>query len=90
MAQSAEIETLDQLLGGELRLSVVRQFYPSDERFCRGVLGLLQGGEVRLFDQGHAEVPSWRWRPLLERGEALPELESFTLQVTPIGAARVT
>jgi hypothetical protein len=39
MAQSAEMETLDQLLGGEMLLSGIRRLYESDQSFARGVLG---------------------------------------------------
>ena len=90
MAQSPEMETLDQLLGGGMRLSIIRRFYDSDESFTRGTLGLLQSGDVRLLDQSHTEVPRWRWRPLFEHGEVLTGLESFTLDVTDAGAAKVS
>ena len=90
MGQSPEIETLDQLLGGALRLNVIRRFYGSDQHFTRGTLRLLQGGDVRLFDDSHSEVPRWRWRPLFVEGEVLSALRSFTLDVTDSGAARVS
>jgi hypothetical protein len=90
MAQSAEMETLDQLLGGEMRLNIIRQVYDSDDAFMRGTLGLLQSGDVKLFDESHTEVPRWRWRPLFEQGEVLSALESFTLDVTETGAAKVS
>lgn len=90
MAQSPEMETLDQLLGGEMQLSIIRQFYDSDESFTGGTLALLQNGDVRLFDQSHTEVPRWRWRPLFEVGEVLAALPSFTLYVTKAGAAKVS
>jgi len=32
-----ELETLDQLLGGDLSLAIVRQLYSDDEAFKRGV-----------------------------------------------------
>jgi hypothetical protein len=90
VAQSPEMETLAQLLGGEMRLSIIRGFYDSAEHFARGTMGLLQDGDVRLFDQSHTEVPRWRWRPLFEEGEVLSALESFTLDVTDAGAAKVS
>ena len=90
MAQSPEMETLDQLLGGEMRLSIIRQVYDSDDAFMQGTLRLLQGGDVKLGDRMRAEVPRWRWRPLFEQSEVLSALESFTLSVTTIGAAKVS
>lgn len=90
MAQSSEMETLDQLLGGDMSLSIIRQFYDSDQSFTRGTLRLLESGDVRLFDQTHMEVPQWRWRGLFEEGEVLVVLQSFTLRVTEAGAAKVS
>jgi hypothetical protein len=90
MAQSPEMETLDQLLGGEMRLTFIRRVYDCNEAFTRGVLGLLQSGEVKLFDQSHTEVPRWRWRPLFEQGEVLSAMESCKLDVTEAGAAKVS
>ncbi len=43
---SAELETLDQLLGGVLSLAVIRNLYPDGDAFRRGVFGLLSSGDV--------------------------------------------
>lgn len=88
--QSPELEPLDQLLGGEMRLCIIRQIYNSDDAFAQGTLRLLQCGDVKLFDQTHIEVPKWRWRPLFEQGEVLSSVESFMLDVTETGAAKVS
>ena len=90
MAQSPEIETLDQLLGGQMPLGVIRRLYESDDGFTRGTLALLRSGDVRLFDQSHTEVPPWRWRALFEEGQVLAALGSFALRVTETGAAKVS
>jgi hypothetical protein len=58
MAQSPEMETLDQLLGGEMRLTIIRQLYDSDQSFTRGTHRLLQSGDVRLLDDSHSEFHS--------------------------------
>ena len=42
---SPELETLDQLLSGELPLSVVCKLYPDVDTFLSGVYGLLKSGE---------------------------------------------
>ncbi len=59
---SAELETLDQLLGGALSLAVIRNLYPDGEAFRRGVFGLLSSGDVCLLMIDQTIVPSWRWR----------------------------
>jgi hypothetical protein len=61
---SPELETLDQLLGGDLPLAVIRTVYPDDGGFVRGMAGLLAGGDIPLLADG-VEVPSWRWREVL-------------------------
>jgi hypothetical protein len=60
---SLELETLDQLLGGDLTPAVVRGLFETDERFVRAVLAMLDAGEFRLYASG-VEVPSWRWRDI--------------------------
>lgn len=86
MPQSPEMETIDQLLCGEMRLSVIRQLYDADQAFLDGIYGLLVHGDVRLYDEAHAEVPQWRWRLLFEAGEALTKLPDLLLEVMEAGA----
>jgi len=45
---SAELETLDQMLGGDLRLEAISKLFPSSGAFEQGVLGLLSCGDVVL------------------------------------------
>jgi len=45
---SHELETLDQLQGGELHLSIVATLFPSTGVFRRAVMGLLSCGDVIL------------------------------------------
>lgn len=86
---SPEIETLDQLLGGDLPLSVIRELFPDDAAFMRGVFGLLNSGEVRLFGVGKPDVPSWYWRELFVEGKVLTQLDNFRLELTAQGASRM-
>jgi hypothetical protein len=83
---SAELETLDQLLGGDLRLGMIAALFPSREEFSRGVMGLLSSGDVILEKN---EVPRWRWRELFCSDSVLPELEYLQLRITPQGARRI-
>ena len=83
---SPELDTLDQLLGGDLPLAAVRWVYPDAARFARGLGGLLAAGDVRLVAAGGAAVPAWRWRAVLA---AYPPPPGVTVSLTPSGAARV-
>jgi hypothetical protein len=86
---SSELETLDQLEGGDLRLSVVRGFYPDDDAFNLGVLGQLSRGDVRLLTADQTEVPRWPWRELFVVGVALNELDHYVLSITDREAKKV-
>jgi hypothetical protein len=83
---SPELETLDQLLGGEMPLLVIRGLYRDDARFVAGLSGMLHAGEVRLVNQDGEEVPGHRWR------EALADpgvCASLRVDITEAGARRV-
>lgn len=86
---SPELETLDQLLSGNLSLALIRNLYPDAEAFERGVLGLLRSGDVVLRTAQETEVPSWRWRELFVDGRVAEELNDFQLEITEQGAKRV-
>ena len=86
---SAELETLDQLLGGDMPLQIIRGVYPDDKTFAIGIHALLRNGDVRLFFQG-TEVPQWRWRALFEAGEVTFEIAKFKLALTSQGARRIS
>jgi hypothetical protein len=82
---SPELDTLDQLLGGDLPLGVIRRIYPDDTRFAHGLSGLLHTGEVRLVADG-TELPRWRWREVLAAPDAWP---GVWVSLTPAGARRI-
>jgi hypothetical protein len=86
---SPELETLDQLEGGDLDLSIVRRFYSDDQAFNPGVLALLSCGDVRLLTADQTEVPEWRWRALFVEGSVLSELDQYLLTITDQGAKKV-
>ena len=87
---SPELETLDQLLCGELSLVIISKLYSDTDRFLRGVHGLLSEGHVCLFTSAGVEVPAWRWRQLFLEGTVVDEIESFRLEITEHGARRVS
>ncbi len=87
---SPELETLDQLFGGDLPLSVVRGFYPDDGSFMQGIHGLLKSGDVRLATQEGVEVPSWQWRELFVDGTVLQAMPTLRIDLTQHGARRIS
>ena len=86
---SAELETLDQLLGGDIRLGTIAALFPSREEFSRGVLGLLSSGDVILLTLDKNEVPRWRWSELFSSNSVLQQFEYLQLRITPRGARRI-
>lgn len=82
---SPELETLDQLIGGDLPLIVLRRFYSDDLGFNRGLSGLLRAGEVRLSLDG-MDVPEWRWREVLANPDKWSTLRAH---LTSFGARRI-
>ena len=85
-----ELETLDQLLCGDLELTVIRKLYLDDAAFLRGVLGLLNCGDVRLFSSRKNEIPEWQWRELFKEGAVLGQLEELNLHLTEQGVRRIS
>jgi hypothetical protein len=87
---SPELDTLDQLLGGDLSLATIRKLYLTDSDFAKGTMGLLADGDVRLLAADGVDIPQWRWRELFHEPGLRLELEKMKLRVTRQGAARVT
>jgi hypothetical protein len=85
---SPELETLDQLLGGDLPLAVVRGFFEGDARFARAVAAMLHAGEVRLHVDG-IEVPRWRWREVLSSTQEQSGPAGARLAITEAGVRRI-
>jgi len=86
---SPELETLDQLLGGELWLKTVFSIYPDENSFVRGVLALLSSGDVCLQRSDGSDVPEYQWKQLFRDGSLLNDLEDFRLKITEQGVRRI-
>lgn len=80
---SPELETLDQLLGGDMPLPVIRSLFESDAKFVAGISALLRAGEVKLLSADET-IPKWRWSEVL----AVPESQ-FRLAITVLGVQRI-
>ena len=86
---SPELETLDQLLGSELSLNVIIRLFPDGSAFKRGVLGLIDAGDVCLVAKDGSEIPHWRCRELFVNGTVMQELEQMKLRITAEGVRRI-
>ena len=86
---SPELETLDQLQGGDLSLKVVLRLYPDTNAFKRGVLGLIAGGDACLLGADYTEVPHWRCRELFADETEIEHMEQMKLRITAKGALRI-
>jgi hypothetical protein len=62
---SPELETLDQLLGGDAPLSLIRDLYENPEHFTRAMIAMLEAAEVRVVGSDGIEIPRWRWHDVL-------------------------
>jgi hypothetical protein len=82
---SPELETLDQLLGGdELPVSIIRNLFADNDQFIHSITMMLAAGEVRLLENGQQDVPQWRWRDALTTNS-----ESTRLMITETGTRRI-
>jgi hypothetical protein len=86
---SPELESLDQLLGGDLRLKVIAKLFPSQAAFGLGVLGLLSCGDVILMTLDGGQIPHWRWRELFSDGTVFQQLDGLQLRITSQGPRKV-
>lgn len=86
---SPELETLDQLLGGDMSLEIIRGLYPDDPAFMKGIEGLLSCGDILLLDHDGTAVPQWRWRRMFADGTIMDQLGQFTASLTDQGAKRI-
>ena len=88
---SPELETLDQLLSGDLGLNVICALFGDNTAFVRAVSAMLQAGEVRLLTSDGLDVPRRRWSEVLVGASASgnEEKADLKLSITEAGARRV-
>jgi|HubBroStandDraft_1064217.scaffolds.fasta_scaffold506631_2 hypothetical protein len=80
---SPELETLDQLLGGDLSLTIVWTLCSGADAFLNGLQGLLSNGDVCLYSIEGPDVPDRQWRELFRDGSVLYRLANLRLKITP-------
>jgi hypothetical protein len=86
---SPELEALDQLLGGDLAVCVIRRLFADDSRFERAIEAMLCDGEIQLLTADGDAVPKWQWRDLLNT-VALSDTSGPKLSITAKGALRIS
>ncbi len=80
-----ELELLDQLPGGEMRVDPLRTVFDTREHFNTAVLAMLDAGDLRLLNVGGEEVPHWQWLTVLE----LPSVGGISLSITDARARKI-
>jgi len=87
---SPELETLDQLLGGDLPLPIGRRLYPNDQTFGHATVGLLFCGDARLVSPDGSDLPQSRRCEVFFSQPTLPtELDNLKLRITEQGVRRI-
>ncbi len=84
---SPELETLDQLQGGDLPLATIRTLFESDAQFIHAITAMLDSREIRLIEGG-ADLPKWRRRELLSDADQ-SQIAQIVVRLTEIGARRI-
>jgi hypothetical protein len=75
---------LDQRLGGDSTVSVVRSLIPDDKRFVHVALAMLNAGEIRLLDDDCANIAKWKWSQVLTSPTG-----TGRIQITDRGSKRI-
>jgi hypothetical protein len=75
---------LDQLLGGDLPLPVIRGVFADGDRFAFALTAMLDTGEIRLVEADGSDVPKWRWREVLNA-----TAPSARVAITTAGVKRI-
>ncbi len=86
---SPELDTLDQLLGGDMPLSIIRGLFSDGQRFVRSIQAMLTTGEVRLVFPNGSEVPHWNWRAVLAGAATASSPSKVLLSITDVGYNRI-
>jgi hypothetical protein len=86
---SPELEILDQLVGGDLPLTVIRGLFGDDERFVRALLAMLDAGEVQLLAADGTEFARWQWRAVLIPSSFTTAMNGSRVAITKVGGRRI-
>jgi hypothetical protein len=84
-----ELETFDQLLSGDLPISVIRRLFDNSTHFTLAIEAMLGDAEIRLLTSDGSEVPKWQWRDVLVAVTADSGECSHVVSITDKGAQRI-
>ena len=62
---SPELETLDQLLTGEMPLRIVRRFFADDGSFKTSIYRMVENEDIELRDENGRQITKWQLRELM-------------------------
>ena len=86
---SPELEALDQLLGGDMPLSLVTSLFPDEAHARRAIVAMLAAGELRLLDPEGAALSLWQVSELARQPGSWRTETQHCLTLTDVGARRV-
>jgi hypothetical protein len=79
---SPELEMIDQLLGGDLSLPVVRGFFPDDDRARRALANYVSKGVVLFITDKEGVLPKWKCEEMFRRLEPLEHHNEVRVSLT--------
>jgi hypothetical protein len=86
---SVEIEVLDQLLGGDMPLSVVVSLFPDEAYARRAIVAMLTDGELALRDPDGLTLSLSQVRELERQPSPWNRHTQYRLALTDAGARRL-
>ena len=89
MTWAPDLETLDQLLGGDLSLTIIRGLFEDDQRFTRAMLAMLDARELRLLAPDGDDVPKWRRQAVLASTTNGEPVDVYKISITDSAARRM-
>lgn len=84
-----ELEVIDQLLSGRMKLQVLRQLFDSDEHFQKAILGLVACGDIVLLRENGDQLQEWDCRALFEDRGLKSEANAVFADATEEGAKKI-
>jgi hypothetical protein len=85
MAQSPELELIDQLEGGDQSLAVLSRLFSDDTHAKRALANYVNLGVIELLEE-HAVIPTWKSQVMLSANTPLHQYDNIIVSLTAKGA----